>query len=121
MPKLSPATLTNALAYFNGSDQVYPHSLLRTFSYTEGVQFLAENAGAYWLLDLIFSHQLDPKVAREEFQVWILKVENQRGVVICEDGNGNKVAEQVIEYTDFPLREISLWLENQTLMLPSER
>jgi hypothetical protein len=29
--------------------------------------------------------------------------------------------EQKIEYTDFPLPEITLYLENNTLMLPSER
>jgi len=118
---MSSGELTSSLSQFYGSDEIYRYKLVPGHFFTEGVKFLAENAGAYWLLDLIFSHQLDPKVAGEEFQVWILKVENQKGIAICEDGNDNEVTRQEIEFTDFPLPEIRLWLENKTLMLPSER
>ena len=43
--------------------------------YTEGVEYVVDNAGAYWLLDEIALAQrhIIP-VKREDFQVWDLKV-----------------------------------------------
>ncbi len=38
----------------------------------------------------------------------------------CEDGNGNKVFEKALEFTDFPLPEITLWFADNTIFLPSE-
>jgi hypothetical protein len=31
---------------------------------------MADEAGAYWLLDIIASYQTDVKIRRERFQVW---------------------------------------------------
>jgi hypothetical protein len=51
-----------------------------------------------------------------------LKVrEDQTASLICSDGNDNIVYTQHIEYTDFPIAEITLWFENNTIYLPSER
>jgi hypothetical protein len=36
---------------------------------TESGVFLAKTANAFWLTDLIASHQLNPRVRAEEFQV----------------------------------------------------
>jgi hypothetical protein len=113
--------LTQAdLAQFTGSERWYRHSLMRTITYTEGVQFLAEKAGAYWLVDKIATLQLEPKIKREEFQAWKLTVAENRGKLLCEDGNGNAVYREEIEFTDFPLDEIMLWYTNSVIMLPSE-
>jgi hypothetical protein len=38
----------------------------------------------------------------------------------CEDGNGNVVFATEIEYTDFPLEEVTRWFANDTIYLPSE-
>jgi hypothetical protein len=38
----------------------------------------------------------------------------------CADGNGNTVYRKEIEYTDFPLPEITLWFTDNTVLLPSE-
>jgi hypothetical protein len=58
---------------FTGSEQFYRHGLSRNHIYTEGVQFLAERAQVYWLLDKIALHG-SAKIARERFQVWKLTV-----------------------------------------------
>lgn len=109
------------LKHFTGSETFYRHSLNRKILYTEGVQYLAEQAGAYWFIDLIASMQLDPKVAAEEFQSWKLTVgDNHTGMVTCDDGNGNWVYEKRLDFTDFPLKEITLWFTNNTILLPSE-
>jgi hypothetical protein len=40
--------------------------------------FLADNAGAHWVLDEIAISQTRPKVKAEEFQVWTLKVDLEK-------------------------------------------
>jgi hypothetical protein len=103
----------------------------RNIYHTSGVQCLVEQARCYWLLDAIVSYQLSIKIRREPFQVWTLKVENKQGVLICGDGNDTPpLITQNIPYTDFPMEEITLYLEDgsldgeqpaKILMLPSER
>ena len=109
------------LRQFTGSEQWYRHSLNRKMLYTDGVQYLAEHAGAYWLVDEIAIAQVyDPRVKREEFQVWKLVVSNSVATLSCEDGNGNAVFSKHIPFTDFPLPEIELWVEGNVILLPSE-
>ena len=96
---------------------------------TDGVRFVADTCGAHWLIDAIASHQLDAKVRQEELQVWTLKAKgpndrwNTAWRLACEDGNGGRVTEQGIPFSDFPeaLSPFTLWLEAGTLMLPNER
>ena len=115
--------LESELPSFHGSEMFFRHSLNRSVIWTEGVQFLAENAGAYWLLDEIAianSHVL--KVQAEEFQVWTLTLETIGGAILaCGDGNGNTVYTVSIPWTDFPLSSIALYFENNVICLPSER
>ena len=44
------------LRQFTGGDVRYRHAFNRAAIYTEGVQFLAERGGAYWLIDEIAIH-----------------------------------------------------------------
>jgi hypothetical protein len=127
--KIDPEQLESALAQFIGSIDYYNDGM--GFFHTDGVQFLAETAGAHWLIDAIRSWQISRNVRREEFQVWILKVnlEKKTANLIGDDGNDNRIASQHIGYTDFPLPEIKLYVErgcidgkNECLvcMLPTE-
>jgi hypothetical protein len=109
------------LKQFIGSGIVYKHSL--GIFYTEEVQYLAEAASAYWLLDLIASHQTkeflsNPKL--QDFQIWHLLVHEKSGTLICEWDMNMEVLRQEIEYTDFPLQSIKLYLVSKVLMLPRE-
>ncbi|MET3969114.1 DUF6876 family protein [Bradyrhizobium sp. S3.9.1] len=115
--------LTHAdLRQFTGTGQWFRHSLMRTMTYTEGVQYLAETGGAYWLVDKVATLQLEPKVRTEEFQSWKLKVnlEKTTAALTCDDGNGNIVHSETIDFTDFPLDEVELWVEGNVILLPSE-
>lgn len=68
------------------------------------------------MIDAILSHQ-----RQEDFQVWKLKVNKNNGARLSmEDGNDNELVVQIIEFTDFPLSEITMWLVNDVLLLPSE-
>jgi len=119
-------TLTNAdLALFSGSEQFVRHGLNRKYICTEGVQFLAERAGAYWLLDKIALHG-SRKIDKEDFQVWKLTINADRTATLTTgDGNDDVIKREKLTYTDFPLAEITLWavrneFDGFTIMLPSE-
>jgi hypothetical protein len=115
-------TLTEAdLANFTGSETWHQHWLRKT-RFTDGVKYLADQAGAYWLIDEVAINQTRPKIKAEGFQVWVLKVdlEKRKGVLTCDDGNGNVVFAKRIEFTDFPLPEVTLYYTDSTILLPSE-
>ena len=90
--------------------------------YTDGAQHVAEHGGAYWLLDEIAIIQSYNKaVATEEFQVWTLTVDPDRSATLSfDDGKSNIVFTKKIEYTDFPLDQITLYFANNVIHLPSE-
>lgn len=117
MAKLDPAIM----AQFTGSEEWYKHGLVNIV-YTEGAKYVADTAEAYWLLDEIALGQMIPEIRAEEFQVWKLKVNEEKHTarLIVEDGNDNVVYTKRIEYTDFPGDGINLWFTNNTIFLPSE-
>ena len=95
---------------------------------TDGVKYLADEAGAYWLLDIISSYQHDPKIRRERFQVWELTLspdnattgKHEAVVTMKTDSDRPLMVEQQIEYTDFPLDSITLYLIDGVILLTSE-
>lgn len=110
------------LLQFTGSEHWYRHGLARNVVFTDGAKYVADTAGAYWLLDEIAFAQTLKRVAGEGFQLWRLKVNLAKNTarLTCEDGNGNIVLTKHIPYTDFPLEEISLYFTDKTILLPSE-
>jgi hypothetical protein len=117
------STMSNANDHIqtgNGSENFYCHrpSLML---YTDGVKDLAEACQAYWLIDLIISHQCKKAVNLERFQVWELKREKaDKFFVKATDGNNNPVASQKIPFSDFPYDLATIWLVDGCMMLPTE-
>ncbi len=116
--QLSKSVLMN----FTGSEHWYRHALVRTILFTDGAKHVADEGGAYWLLDEIaLAQRYQKAVAAQEFQCWTLKVgANDTATLTCEDGNGSAVFKKAIGFTDFPVPEITLWFANNTIFLPSE-
>ena len=110
------------LRQFTGSESWYRHGINRNVVFTDGAKYVADQGGAYWLLDAIaISQRYEKKVAAEGFQVWKLKVNDDRTAsLVCDDGNDNIVYTQHIEYTDFPIEEIKFYFTDNTILLPSE-
>ena len=110
------------LMQFTGTEQWYRHAINRKVLFTDGAKYVADTAGAYWLLDEIALIQpYDRRVAAEEFQFWKLTVRpNHTATLTCDDGNGHIVYTKEIEYTDFPLDEITFYFANNEIYLPSE-
>jgi hypothetical protein len=123
---------TLKLEQFTGTENywqfnvLFPKCLL-----TDGTHYLAQEAGAYWLMESIASLQphllRDPDTRLHDLQFWHLKVNEDRSAVLtCEADSGEPpaVVEQ-IPYTDFPLPEITLYvgrdhLGNSIIYLASE-
>lgn len=109
------------LHQFTGSEQWFRHALNRAVLFTEGAKYVAEQAGAYWLLDEIALAQCGvAAVKAEAFQVWTLEVHGSRALLACDDGNGKGVYAKRISFTDFPAPGITLWFTDNTILLPSE-
>jgi hypothetical protein len=113
-------SLESELAQFIGGGDQYEH--FTKMRYTEGVKHLADNAGAYWLIDAIASYQHDKRLKPcGTFQLWELTVDNGTGKLECRSDSGEPaLITQEIEHTDFPLKAIKLYVEHRVLMLPGE-
>ena len=116
--------ILNELPNFYGTDGYTCWSaLFRNFVLTDGARYLADAAGAWWLMDAVASHL--GSYRDEDFVVAkFSKKGNEWWKLRLEDGNDNVLAQQAIEYSDFPLDEITLYVEydgtNHVILLPSE-
>lgn len=104
---------------------------------TDGVHAMAEERGAFWLIDAVASYQGQRVLANDpmlrDFQIWTLaKNKTGNGAVLeCRADTNTPVAiRQRIEYTDFfkdepgtpePFKMYVERGETMVLMLPDER
>ena len=112
-----------SLAQFYGTENYFICTLNRRMNCSDGAKFVADHAGAYWLLEEIAIPQMfDPKLRREDFQVWTLTVDraNTCALLVCDNGNGRILLSKEIEYTDFPLDSITFYVEGNVVLLRSE-
>lgn len=126
--------LVAELAQFTGDLQRWRHSLFRRLIYTPGVRYLAERAGAYWLIDAIASwlgsREFVEAASKDDridsISFWTLTVNGDRTAVLAAraDSDEPEFIRQEIPFTDFPLREINIWCgrddDRWVLFLPSE-
>ena len=114
--------LETELSMFTGTQAYHRFSIISKLVMTDGVKYLCEKAGCYWLMDLIASYQ--QKCMRDsmlrDIQFWTLKVNDSTGVVTCDRDTDDTAFKQNIPYTDFPLNEIKLYCTNGVILLPSE-
>lgn len=137
---MSTSTLTADLEQFTGTAAYHALSVLfPRVVISDGAKYLAEKAGAFWLLEAIASYQ--PEIGKaphadmlKQMQFWKLKVNADKSCVLtCVPDSGYAPSiTQNISCTDFPLSEITLycspteWLSNNgpvtgvLIYLPSE-
>lgn len=120
------------------TNELYPHYCgtdepigYCSYKLTDGIFDIAEETDSRWLLNLIISHQ-DKKLKGEEFQSWTfereMEVENDGEVasrtnvfnLTCDDGNGNKLRRQKIPFSSFDYDTYTIWLIQDTFLLPKE-
>ena len=90
--KYTAEEIEHGIAQFTGGDQVYKHWL--GITYTEGVKWLADKAGAHWLIDAIASWQVEARKdeALRDFQLWVLMVNletHSAALSCCRDWTSN--------------------------------
>jgi hypothetical protein len=122
-------TWADNLDHFTGTQEWHKFNILTpNYLLTDGALYVAENGNAFWLMDLIASYHTNPRVRAEYFQTWHFKRlsedrEND-AKVWAEDGNYNRIASQLIPYTDFELSELKLFCIQSgkfwVILLPSE-
>jgi hypothetical protein len=76
----------------------------RKYMLTDRVVYFCKTFGAFWLIDLILSHQRG-KVAKEHFQVWTLQSTPAGDypnavTIIATDGNGQMLKQHYIGFSD---------------------
>ncbi len=109
------------LAQFTATERYY--RLNRKCLLTDGAKYLAEGAGAFWLMDAAACYLIE--LGTDDWFVKIeLAVTASKAELKLEDGNGYVRARQEIPYTDFPLLSQTLFAcwdgEHWVIMLPSE-
>ena len=106
----SAAELETGLAGFYGTEgyhRLHPNMVL-----TDGAKYLAEEAGCFWLYDVVWSVLNKPNVRNEDFLVVKIRLEEKpQAVVRIEDGNDNLLYKQVIPYTDFPMALYTFYIQ----------
>lgn len=114
MPEMSPQELDQ----FTGTEYYYKHWL--GYKYTDGVKYLAQKAGAFWLIDAVCSYQY--KFKNIDFQLWELTVNEDNSAVLTmrEDSDKPLLVKQEIPWTDFPLQHIELYFIDGVMLLTSE-
>ena len=120
--------LKHALAGFHGTEEWHCHRCFSplTILPTDGALYLAKNGGgsgpsAFWLMDAIASYQGEKKLTRHSFQTWRLIVtpesegKSRSAVLTCGERIEMPIVRQEIEFTDFPLDEITLYARGTNL------
>jgi len=126
---MNATEIESGLGQFTGTECYHRLSALHLgLVVTDGVKFLAQEAGAFWLIDAIASYQ--PKCRKDaslrDFQFWTLDVaEDHSAVLKCERDTDDVAITQRIPYTDFPLKQARVWVQpgderTWVAMLPSE-
>jgi hypothetical protein len=105
------------LKQFVGTEKYYNLSI--GIKGTDGIKYLADNAKAYWLFDVVASYQ--KKLKNISFQLWKITVKDNKAVITCrEDSDMPNIVRQVVQYTDFPFEEFEFYCINRIVLLKSE-
>jgi hypothetical protein len=114
--------IADTLPQFYGSAHFTKWSPLTKSVLTDGTLYLAEKAEAFWLFDVIDSHVT--RLGEDMVQSIINVQEDNTATVELDDMNENIIASQLVPYTDFPLKTVTIWSihngQSFTHMLPSE-
>lgn len=139
MSKITSEELAQGLKQFYGSATFTRHHLNRRLLHTEGADYFANKAGAFWFIDLVAlgacgNTGIVPHVVprESEFATVFLKSTGTAAVIEAyKDSNSDGsypekycIFRQPIEFTDCPAGDWKFFLiddgDNSVLMLPSE-
>jgi hypothetical protein len=117
--------IKDILKEFHGTTEYHKHLFpgRPAMLITDGCKYVRDKLNAYWLFDAILSYQADLRKRQINFQVWELKQLrlDLTWLLTCSDDSGkNTVIRQSIDYSDFPIDYIKIWVIDKVALLPSE-
>jgi hypothetical protein len=135
----SASQIRETLPHFCGTEEYHWFGLGRPedgygLKMTDGILYLLNSADCFWLLSAILSYQHERRVKNLGIQFWRLKVWDEtitddyelsdqtkrRGRLTLYRDTNKPVLWQDIEFTNFPLPEIDVWVADGVAMLRSE-
>ena len=113
------ARLRADLSAFIGTENWHRHGINRQMLLTDGVVYYADQAGAWWFLDIVATevmrfHPMKP------FLVIDLDVEDGKADISVSDGNDLSLWHRHIQFTDAPDGLWRFYLADNVMLLPSE-
>jgi hypothetical protein len=117
--------IKRALREFRGTEKYHKHLFpgKSALILTDGCDFVREHMNAYWLFDAILSYQCEKILRNVNFQLWELRQSKKdlSWILTCrEDSNLKPIVSQIIEFSDFPLDYLKLYVIQGIALLPSE-
>jgi hypothetical protein len=117
--------LKRALKEFHGTEAYHKHLFpgKSPILLTDGCNFIREECKAWWLFDAILSYQCEKILRNVKFQIWILRrlKKDLFWELTCREDSGKKpLITQTLEFSDFPIDEVRIWVIDKVCLLPSE-
>ena len=122
---MSEVKLQNELKLFRGTNRYHKHLFpgKSPIILTDGCKYIRDECKAYWLFDAILSYQCDKILKDVNFQIWELKqlkLDLTWQLTCREDTRKKPLIRQSIQYSDFPLDYVKIWVIDKVALLPSE-
>jgi hypothetical protein len=108
------------LSQFYGTEKYHKTFVFSpNLKHTDGVQYFAEQAGAFWFLDIVAT-EIYPFSDKYPFMTIYLTVKDGEAEIIVQDGDISRVFQRHINFTDCPEGTYEFFLTDDVLMLCSE-
>ena len=113
------------LKQFHGTEEYHKHLFpgKSPILITDGCKYIRDTCNAYWLFDALLSYQTNKVLRDINFQVWEFRrlKKDLSWVLTCrQDSDKKPIITQLIEFSDFPLDCIKIWVIDKVALLPSE-
>jgi hypothetical protein len=118
-------TINKELSQFHGTAEYHKHLFpgKSPLLLTDGCKYVRDACNAHWLFDSILSYQCEKVLRDLNFQIWELKQlkKDFTWVLTCREDTGRRpLISQSIEFSDFSLDYIKIWVIDKVALLPSE-
>ena len=122
---MNAKTITKKLRQFHGTSMYHKHLYpgKSPLLMTDGIKFVRDTLDAFLLMDSLLIYQSHKALRDVKFQIWELKQspKDMTWNLSCRSDVGTKpLISQSIEFSDFPLNFIKIWIIDGVVILPSE-
>jgi hypothetical protein len=122
---MNEVKLQHELKLFRGTSRYYKHLFpgKSPILLTDGCKYVRDEFNAYWLFDDILKYQDDKLLKKINFQIWEFKrlKKDLSWLLTCREDTDNKaLISQSIEFSDFPIDYIRIWVIGSIALLPTE-